>query len=193
MEPRHLSAWTDKVQPEIESVGRLDVRWPWQFLFNTFVANPSGGFNRTAWAISAGHEGRFPVALLLCFEGFKDFAEPDCLSVLVAYLAAAPLAALNKLTADYRPKSAGRAALDVAIVRSFREGFQGRVGAYAAQGAPDRLLEWYARQGLIRIPQEQPLASRWAMLPESDGRYFHHTQESARGALDANRAPLSTR
>ncbi|MDD9940163.1 MAG: hypothetical protein OXU20_03775 [Myxococcales bacterium] len=180
----HIACWERLVRPSIAHSRRIDRDWCWATIVDALVTDSRGAFERTGWAVCAGPQAnRMPVALVVCFEGFPYALDTGKQSVLVAFLAAAPLSCLEReLPAEHVPRRAGRAALDVALTRSLARGLEGRTCASALAGAPSNLTRWYLRQGMSPVPAEldprsvSPLFQRTTQL-------FHHDAESAEKAI----------
>ena len=115
-------------------------------------------------------EDDFPFAMIAILENERwiwDHRQP---AVDLWYLAEAPAAAV---AARGAPKLLGAAALDVAVTASLNGAANGHLWLHAAPEGGGRLLDWYARRRLERVPLGTRLPGPRILGRVNDGRYFY--------------------
>jgi hypothetical protein len=191
--------WHSYIQPFINAIGdRADRGWDWRLICS--ASNLIGGVLRQRTKglaivvnLMPDFPAMIPVALLHLVNRYPHFRDHRQVSTFLWYLSDAPREALQQLkelntgiqifTEDKIPKMLGALALDTALIHSFRESNQGRLGLHAAPEGGQRLLDWYKDKGMIQIADSERLPPGLRrILKGNDGRYFCYTEE---GALEA--------
>lgn len=86
------------------------------------------------------------------------------------------------------PPSLGRVLIDCALISSEDAGFSGRISLHASRKGGQRLLDFYAKRGLIRLAETAQLPV--SLRRRNDGRFFYanaNVANSLATALDPDR------
>jgi len=174
MQVGHALVWHGVVQPHIDAAAepRADKGWDWRILRTMFplaeVLRRRRCYGYSVFALDRHNMvSAAPVGMVLLIERYPYLANPSQDSTFVWFLSAAPAEALKSF--DGIPLSLGGVLLDIAITTSINTGTEGRIALHCAPAGGPRLLKFYEKNGLARLPEAIALPAPW----ENDGRYFH--------------------
>jgi hypothetical protein len=164
--------WMDLVhQPFITGdLSRADHDWNWNRI--TPITFGLGGRRRPRMFQLCLAVDDFPLAMMSLLANERWIGDQSQSAVYLWYLAAAPAKAVEQRGA---PKLLTAAKLDVAVSVSLNGATQGRLWLHAAPEGGEKLLGWYDRQGLERVPIEATLPGPIVLGRSNDGRYFRLT------------------
>lgn len=180
--PSIVGWWDQELQPAIDARGLADAGWNWPLLA-TLARSPLF-LPQSLHAVAVGvawESGFIPCVLLLVARNYPHLPNHGLTSTYLWYLSTAVQGSLqNHLPPSHVPKSLGRLGLDWALTESFNRQQRGRLGLHADLSGGNRLFTWYAKQGMINLPQAArlPLGIRRFVVP-NDGRYFYYDTPSA--------------
>ena len=190
MTASHVLWWHSHVQPIIDrDSSRADNGWNW-LLYAPFARVAGRVLSRkpagyTVGLFDSGRDLFIPCALVQLLGRVPALDDHDREGAFVWFLSTAPDEALTTIEGhpipeDRIPRRLGSIALDVAVTHSLNERRLGRTALYADERGGDVLLQWYQRQGMTVLPDEDKLPpGPRRLLKPSDGRYCYYTVPAA--------------
>ena len=175
--------WNDNVQPVIDKnyPERADCGWDWSLLY--CITKLSTGLypieGRVLFGAIKNEKGyvQIPIGLMIACPKAKFVAHSSGSACFLWFLASLPESLYPQFGVD-RLKPAGRALVDVALCRSFRERYWGRVCLHADPAGGEQLMSWYKKIGMKVLDGQNSLRGgrRWM---KNDGRYLYYDVDDA--------------
>jgi hypothetical protein len=184
--------WDTNMGPHhVRKPQRADRWWTWSVLLPAchLIQLAKHRYCRPLVVWAPIDDGRFMrVAMSIQIERYPhlDIADPsdEC---FIWFISAAEPQVLTQHGMS-NPPSLGRVLLDNAMVLSFHDGLEGRIGLHAAPPGGNDLLNLYRRCGLLQLPSSAALPGD--IRRSNDGRFFYTDADTAERlclSLDADR------